>query len=413
MGKFIISGGNRLSGDIEINGSKNSALAILFACIAVNGEIILRKVPDIADTRSCIEILKHYGLTVKYGEEDTLVINSRNAEYRPMPFHLTRRLRASSYLLGALLSRFGRCEIPKSGGCDIGARPLDLHISALKSLGATEGAGDMLLSVNGLTGCEIPFPIKTVGGTINAIISASKAKGKTVIRNAAREPHITDLTKFLISCGADIRGAGTDTVTVYGSEMLHGCDYTVGTDMIEAGTFMIAALATKGSVKCIHAPTEQLTALRDTLMHMGADITAEGTNITVRYRPLKPVNIVTSPYPGFPTDLQPQLSALLGSVSGSSSVTETVFENRYGYANELRKFGMICNQVNNKLYIEGVDRYNCADVMATDLRGGAACVIASLCASGSSAVYNAEIIDRGYSSIERRLTALGADIRRS
>ena len=413
MGKFIINGGNRLSGDIEINGSKNSALAILFACIAVNGEITLRKVPDIADTRSCIEILRYYGISVKYADEATLIIDSRNAEFRPIPYYLTKRLRASSYLLGALLSRFGKCEIPESGGCDIGARPLDLHINALKALGATECANGIQCSEDGLAGCEISFPIKTVGGTVNTIISALKAKGKTVIYNAAREPHIVDLAKFLISCGADIRGMGTDTVSVYGTDALHGCEYTVDSDMIETGTFMIAALATKGAVRCTNAPCEQLTALCETLMNMGADITVKENSVAVRYLPLSPIKIVTNPYPGFPTDLQPQISALLGSITGSSSITENVFENRYGYTNELRKFGMNCNQVNNKLYINGAESYKCASVNATDLRGGAACVIAALSANGSSSVSNAEIIDRGYSDIDKRLSSLGADIRRA
>ncbi|MBR2474697.1 MAG: UDP-N-acetylglucosamine 1-carboxyvinyltransferase [Clostridia bacterium] len=411
MSKYIIHGANKLSGEITVQGCKNSALAVLFACLTVDGETVISGLPDISDVKVCLEILAYYGCTVKYLDKTTVKIITRDIEYRPYPKHLTVKLRASSYLIGALMSRFGKCVLPESGGCDIGARPLNLHIDAIKALGAEENAENgKLYARNGLKGSIIRFPSKTVGGTVNAVIAASKADGVTVICNAAREPHISDLCGFLNTCGAQIYGAGDDVITVKGVRSLNGKSYRIDSDMIEAGTFMIAALATKGRVKCVNAPVHQLKATISALEAIGAEVIRTADSVTASADSLSATDIVTAPYPAFPTDLQPQISALLGISKGESHVHETVFENRFLYINELRKCGMDCILDENKLTVKGIKQYNGACLSATDLRGGAAMVIAALNANEKSVIDNVSFIERGYSSFHTKLASLGADI---
>lgn len=411
MKKYIIRGTNRLWGEIDIQGCKNSALAILIAALTVDGEIIISGLPDISDVHTCLQILEYYGCKTEYLDKTTVQIRTNDVEYRPMPTFLTVKLRASSYLLGALISRFGKCELPKSGGCNFGVRPLNYHIDALKTLGAFENEENGTISAScGLKGGLIRFPYKTVGGTVNALIASAKASGTTVICNAAKEPHINDLAGFLNSCGAEIYGAGTDIITVKGVNSLNGNSYTVDTDMIEAGTFLIAAMATNGKIRCNSAPVFQLRSVLEVLERIGADIEIGSDNIIVSASALLATDVITEPYPSFPTDLQPQISTLLGIAKGESSVRETVFESRFAYLSEIEKCGMKYKIQGDTLKISGVEHYCCADMTATDLRGGAAAVIAALNANGKSEIDNIALIERGYSSFHTKLASLGADI---
>lgn len=411
MGKYIINGGSRLKGDIYIQGSKNSALAILIATMITDGETVLTNIPDIADVRVCIDILRHYGVSVQYCGKTTVVINTKDIFYNQTNSELNSKMRASSYLLSALLSRFGKSELPESGGCDLGKRPLDLHINALTLLGAVEENG-MLTSNKGLKGSIIDFKSKTVGGTVNAIISAAKADGVTIIKNAAREPHIRDLACFLNHCGAEIIGAGSDKITVVGKKSLHGCRYQIDADMIEAGTMLIASLVTGGKIRCNNAPIDELGSFIDFLRRSGAEISYNGSTVTAVLEKLYPTDIITAPYPAFPTDLQPQACVLLGLANGKSSITETVFESRFAYTTELSKAGLLASISNNTLNISGIQCYHSSHMNATDLRGGVAMVLAALNAKGKSIITNTELIERGYSDFTERLSLLGADIKK-
>lgn len=412
MKKYLINGGNRLHGEISVQGSKNSAVAILIACIITDGEILLTNLPDISDVTNCLKILTYYGCDVQYQDKNTVRIKTGYQENRPLPEELAKTMRASSYLLGALLSRFGSCRLPESGGCNFGKRPIDFHINALKALGAYENTeNDTLTAHNGLTAGNIFFPAKTVGGTVNAIIAAAKARGTTVIHNAAREPHIKDLASFLNSCGAEIFGAGSDTVIINGKRKLHGCKYKIDYDMIEAGTYMLAALASNGKICCKNTPVSEMQSFFSVLKKLGAVITAKNNSICVSGKNLRPIETVTAPYPGFPTDLQPQLCTLLGIVKGNSTVKETIFENRFLYAKELLKAGFVYDIDGRLMRITGIQRYRSAEFTATDLRGGAALAIAALNADGKSSLKNVEYIERGYSQFAKKLASVGADIR--
>ena len=411
MGKYIINGGKRLIGEVDIQGSKNSALAILFATLITDGETVLSEIPDISDVRDCIEILRYFGAEIEYFDKTTLKVNTSNLYYRPAPTYLTSKLRASSYLLGALTGKFGKCEFMQSGGCDFGSRPLDMHYQALEKLGASEENG-VIEAKNGLKGANITFKSKSVGATINTIITASKSMGVTIINNAAREPHVKDLACFLNNCGAEIMGAGTDTVTVIGKNRLQGCNYRVDTDMIEAGTFLVASLMTGGKIICKNAPSGELIALFNTLKKCGAEIEIKNDGVLATATKILRANIITAPYPLFPTDLQPQIAALLGLAAGKSTITETVFSNRFAYVGELQKTGFNAEIKSDTLHISGTKRYHGAKMRATDLRGGAAMVLATLNSHGQSEISNAELIERGYSDFVEKLTNLGADIKR-
>ena len=411
MGNYVINGGNALKGEICIQGSKNSALAILLSCLLIDGVVILNNVPEITDAAACIGLMRSLGCEVKYLSETSLCISTKNIGEAALPSSLTSSFRASSYLIGALTSRFGKCELPKSGGCNIGKRPLDLHIEALKSLGAVyEEESGILYAPGGLRGGVIRFPTKSVGATVNAVLASVLANGKTVIYNAAREPHIKDLCSFLRSCGAKIEGDGGDIVTVKGVKKLHGTSYTIDNDMIEAGTFLIMGVATGGQVSCLNAPKDQLLALTDFLIGIGADIRYRESCIEASGSDLRCTDIVTAPYPLFPTDLQPQAACILGLANGSSTVTETVFENRFAYASELKKCGFDFFLNDNTLNIQGCRSYLPSKLKIADLRGGAALVTAALCANGISEICGTEFIERGYSRFTEKLSSLGADI---
>lgn len=411
MGKYIVNGGKRLCGEVNIQGSKNSALPILFATLITDGQTVLSDVPDISDVGACIEILRYFGTEIEYYDKTTLKIDTKNVCYRPCPTTLTTRLRASSYLLGSLTAKFGKCEFEASGGCDFGSRPLNMHYQVLTSLGATEKNGVIEVK-NELKGAEIVFKSKSVGATVNAIICAAKSKGTTVIKNAACEPHVNDLACFLNHCGAEIIGAGTSTVSVIGKDRLLGTRYTVCSDMIEAGTFLVASLMTKGKIICKNAPLCQLKSLFVALKDVGAEISIKNGDIIVFADKINPTCVITAPYPDFPTDLQPQISALLGLAKGESVINETVFSNRFAYVSELQKAGFKAQIEASKMKISGINRYTPCKMTATDLRGGAAMVLAALNSDGESEIINSELIERGYSDLVQKLTNLGADIKR-
>ena len=411
MGKYVINGGNALIGEVCIQGSKNSSLAILLSCLLIDGGVKLNNVPEITDVAACIGLMRSLGCDVKYSENNSLCISTKNIGESALPSSLTSSFRASSYLIGALTSRFGKCELPKSGGCNIGTRPLNLHIEAMKSLGAVyDEECSTLYAPNGLKGGIINFPTKSVGATVNAILASVLAEGKTAIYNAAREPHIKDLCTFLRLCGARIEGDGGDIITVNGVEKLHGATYTIDNDMIEAGTFLIMGAATGGRVKCIGAPKEQLLSLTDFLSRVGVEIRSGENYIEASGNELSGTDIITAPYPLFPTDLQPQATCILGLAKGISTVTETVFENRFAYVKELKKCGLICSFNGSSLNIQGCSAYLPGNLYATDLRGGAALVTAALSANGISEIHGTEFIERGYSCFTEKLSSLGADI---
>lgn len=411
MDKYIINGGKKLCGEVDIQGSKNSALAILFACLLCDGEIVLSNLPHISDTEIALQILMHYGAEIKKINTETVKICTKGVKKMPIPKTLTSQMRASGYLLGALVGRFGECELPDCGGCNFGNRPIDLHLDALKVLGAYEDKRTNTVSVKTrLEAGKIDFPKKTVGGTVNAILASVKANGKTTINNAAKEPHITDLCEFLNKCGANISGAGSDTIKVIGTENIGGCLHVIDGDMIEAGTFMLAALACRGNVRCNGIKTNELAALTAVLKNMGAEVFYEKDSVTVYAERLRGANVKTEPYPGFPTDLQPQMCALLGLCEGESSINENIFKNRFAYLSEMKKCGINNTITGNIIKIIGRNEYMPASYMATDLRGGAAMVICALAANGKSEVGNIALIKRGYSFFEQKLTSIGASI---
>lgn len=409
MGKYVINGARSLVGDTVIQGSKNSALAILISSLVTEGDSLISNLPKINDVKVCIEILRMSGATVIYEDENTVRINTKNVGFCHIPSSITSKLRASSYLLGALTARAGSCAVPESGGCNFGTRPIDLHVYALEKLGATENNG-LIEAKNGLKGARINFPIKTVGATINAVIAATKANGVTVIENAAREPHVKELCKYLIGCGAEIIGGGTDKITVRGRSKLHGCAHTIGADMIEAGTYACFALATGGKIRFAYPEIRELSSFFDTIRSIGANVEYDSCKVTVSSNKILSTDIVTAPFPFFPTDLQPQITALLGIADGNSKITEAVFKTRFGYLKELSKFGLNFEMNDNTVTVHGIKEYSSANAKATDLRGGAAVLLCALNAKGTSVIDEAEIVERGYSHICLKLCQLGADI---
>ncbi len=411
MGKYIINGGKKLYGTVDIQGSKNSAVAILIATLVTDGDTVISNLPDITDVDNCLKILSYYGCAVKRESRVCVKINTDNIRNRTLPCNLIKKIRASNYLIGALLSRFGACELPESGGCNFGSRPVDLHIGAMTALGASvKGGGKFLECRSGLIANNIVFPFKTVGGTVNAIIAAVKARGTTVIENAAREPHIKDLSLFLNSCGAEIYGAGSDRIVIYGKNKLTGSLHTIDYDMIEAGTYMIYGLVTDGKIYCRNAPIGEMQSFFSSLKNYGANITVCNDSVKTEGRHMRGCDVKTAAFPGFPTDLQPLITVLAGISEGHSNITEKIFSNRFGYVRELEKAGLRYNIDGDTLKVSGVTGYSPSIMEATDLRGGAALIGAALNARGRSEILNAEYIQRGYSEIVRKLAGLGADI---
>jgi UDP-N-acetylglucosamine 1-carboxyvinyltransferase len=413
--KFVINGGKKLFGEVEISGAKNAVDAIIPATILSNGTCRIENIPNISDVEIFIEILYKLGVKVKFINKTTLEIDSSKIIYAVVPYELAKKMRASSYLLGALLGRFSRAKVAMPGGCDFGVRPIDQHIKGFEALSAnvTVGHGMVEAYSHRLRGNTIYFDVVSVGATVNILLASVKAEGVTIIENAAKEPHIVDLANFLNSMGADIRGAGTDVIKVHGVNELHGTTYSIIPDQIEAGTFMAATAAAGGEVLIKNVIPKHLESISAKLEEMGVKIQENDDSILVkRSGPISRINIKTMPYPGFPTDMQPQMAVLLSLAEGTSIITEGIFDNRFKYVDELKRMGANI-QVDGKIaVIEGVSRLTAAPVKATDLRAGAALLIAGLVCNGVTEIEDIEHIDRGYENVDVKLRALGADIKR-
>lgn len=413
--KMVITGGIPLAGEIHVSGGKNTAVAVIPAVLLCDAPCTIENLPDIEDVRALVVILEMLGAKVDYEPGKVMVIDPRPVQGHVVPYEYTQKLRASYYLLGALLGRMGMAEVAYPGGCEIGSRPIDQHIKGLSALGADVGerGGMVNASAKRLIGNSVFFDLVTVGGTINVMLAAAKAEGTTILYNPAKEPHIVDLANFLNSMGANVKGAGTDVIRIRGVEKLHGCTYTVIPDQIETGTLMIATAATRGDVVITGCIPTHMEALSAKLMEMGVRVTEQDDAIRVRtVSPHRAVNFKTQVYPGFPTDLQQPMSALLTTASGTSIVIETIFEQRFKHLDEIRRMGARVRVVDRMAMIEGVPQLFGAPVTTSDLRAGAALVVAGLMAKGVTEIYEPEYIDRGYEHIESKLRALGADIRR-
>lgn len=416
MERLVINGGHLLKGSVDINGAKNAAVAILPAAImASKGKCIIDNIPDIEDVHCLERILRSLGCNINKIDNNTLEIDSANVDNFDACTEDVRRMRASYYFIGALLSRFKRARVVLPGGCSIGVRPIDQHIKGFEALGAdvTIEHGAVNVKADRLIGANIFFDVVSVGATINVMIAATLAEGITTLENVAKEPHVVDVANFLNSMGADIRGAGTDVIRIKGVESLQGCAYSVIPDQIEAGTFMIAAAATGGDVYIRNVIPKHLESISAKLIEMGVTVEENDDSIRVTVdKPLKGVNIKTTPYPGFPTDIQQPMSTLLSIVPGRSLITESIWENRHKHIDELKKMGANIKVEGRVAIIDGVNRLTGAIVKATDLRAGAAMVIAGLVAEGETEITSIEHIDRGYPHIEDKFRALGANIRR-
>ena len=417
MTKYLIHGGNPLHGTIHISGAKNAAVAIIPAALLVDGVCRIENVPQISDVTLILQILRELGADVRMINRTTVEVDCSHIRNRQVPYELARRIRASYYLVGALLSRFGWAEVPLPGGCDLGGRPVDQHIKGFVSMGAEVEVRNGLIDAhvpNGarLSGGQVYLDIVSVGATMNIMLAATLAQGRTVIENAAKEPHIVDLANFLNSMGADIRGAGTDVIKIRGVSRLRGGAYSIIPDQIEAGTYMAAVAAAGGDVLIRNVIPKHLDCITAKLVEMGVEV--EELDDALRLRrtgPMGRVNVKTMPYPGFPTDMQPQIAAALCVAQGTSVLTEGVWDNRYRYVDEFRRMGARI-QVDGKVaVIEGVDHLTGAPVHACDLRAGAAMVIAGLAAQGTTEIDGIHHIERGYETIVEKLAAVGADIR--
>ncbi len=417
MDNLIIRGGHALFGEVDISGMKNSALPVIFGTIAANDICVIGNVPDVSDITLALNTLRSLGAKVRFVTADSVLIDTREVVMKSPPLEYVGKMRGSTYLIGAMLGRFGEALVGYPGGCDFGVRPIDQHIKGFEYLGAKveydDNANLHAIAENGLKGNVIYFDIASVGSTINVMLAATFAEGITVIENAAREPHIVDMASFLNACGADICGAGTGMIRIRGVKALHGCTYELAPDMIEAGTYMAAAAAAGGSITVNRVIPKHMEAITLKLKEIGVGVTCSDDSITVTSnRSYRAAAIKTNPYPGFPTDMHPQFSAMLCTAGGVSSISEGIWGNRFKYADELKKMGADIVVVDNTAHITGVPSLRGAVVKASDLRAGAALVIAALGAEGVSTISGVEYIDRGYQDLVSKLKALGADIRR-
>ncbi|OJU18623.1 MAG: UDP-N-acetylglucosamine 1-carboxyvinyltransferase [Clostridiales bacterium 43-6] len=415
MDKYVVSGGKPLCGEVTISGAKNAALAIIPAAILSDGICRIENIPNISDTSAVIRILYELGANVKMINKSTIEIDASKITTHVVPYEMTKRMRASYYFMGVMLSRFHKALIAPPGGCDFGVRPIDLHIKGFEALGATVNieSGMVDIQADRLLGSQIYLDSVSVGATINIILAAIKARGVTIIENAAKEPHIVDLANFLNSMGADIRGAGTDVIKIHGVEHLSGTTYSIIPDQIEAGTYMVAAAATGGDVLIKNVIPKHLESITAKLEEVGAVVEEYDDSIRVtRPGKLLKCNVKTMPHPGFPTDMQPQMAALLSTAEGTSIITEGVWDSRFRYVEQLTRMGAQV-QVDGKVaVVEGVSELTCAPVKAVDLRAGAAMVIAALMAKGTTHIEDIYHIERGYENIIEKLRDLGADIKR-
>ena len=416
MEKLIIEGPTSLKGEVSISGAKNAAVAILPATLLINGSCTIENLPNISDIKISCEILESLGAKITWNSEHSITVDTSNLNTTKAPLDLTRKFRASYYVIGAMLGRKGEIEVGMPGGCKLGARPIDQHIKGFEALGAnvTVEKGKIYAKARKLKGCPIYMDIVSVGATINIMLASVLAKGTTIIDNAAKEPHIVDVANFLNTMGADIRGAGTDVIKINGVEKLHGgATYSVVPDQIEAGTFMLAAVATRGDILIKNCITKHLDSITAKIIEIGGNVQDNGDSIRVwcNKRPNKAI-IKTLPYPGFPTDLQPQIGVVLALADGTSTINESIWESRFQYTAELNKMGAKITAQGKSAFFEGVKKLYGAPVYSSDLRAGAALVIAGIAAEGVTEIYNLEHIDRGYENIENNFRKLGAKIER-
>ena len=415
MEQYIIKGGNPLVGEVEIGGAKNAALGILAAAIMADEPVLIENLPDVNDINVMLEAIEGIGAMVQRIDRHTVKINGNTIGDFSIDYDYIKKIRASYYLLGALLGKYKRAEVALPGGCNIGSRPIDQHLKGFRALGADVEIeyGKILAEADRLVGKHIYFDVVSVGATINVMMAATMAEGLTIMENVAKEPHVVDVANFLNSMGANIRGAGTDVIKIRGVQKLHGTDYSVIPDQIEAGTFMFAAAATGGDVTVRNVIPKHLESISAKLIECGIDVIENDDSIRVcaNGRPGK-CTIKAMPYPGFPTDMQPQMTALLSIADGTSFVSEGVWDNRFRYVEQLTRMGASIKVEGKMAVIEGVEQLKGAPVRADDLRAGAAMIIAGLIAKGTTEIEEISHIDRGYENIVEKLTGLGADIRR-
>ena len=415
MDNFVINGGHELFGEVNISGAKNAAVAIIPAALLAEDTVRIENIPKISDVQLIIEILSRMGAEIKVVNKNTLDIDTTNITYQSIPYELTSHFRASYYLIGAMLGRFNKADVALPGGCDFGVRPIDQHVKGFKMLGAQVEIidGVVCAKADKLVGTPVYMDVVSVGATINIMLAAVKARGLTVIENAAKEPHIVDLANFLNSMGADVRGAGTDVIKIRGVEKMHGCTYSIIPDQIEAGTYMVAAAACGGDVLVKNVIPKHLESITAKLEEAGAEVIEYDDAVRVtRFKELTKCDVKTMPHPGFPTDMQPQMAVLLSIANGTSILSESVWDNRFQYVQQLLRMGADI-QVDGKVaVIVGVHQLDGTTVRATDLRAGAAMIIAGLVAEGTTTVEDTIYVERGYEDVVEKFTALGADIKR-
>ena len=413
MEQYVVKGGVPLRGEVSIGGAKNAALGILAAAIMTDETVTIENVPNVRDTRVLLQAIEGIGAKVKYIYNNTVQINGGSISDLNVEYEYIRKIRASYYLLGALLGKYKESNVALPGGCNIGSRPIDQHLKGFKALGAKVNIDHGVVSAKAenLVGGHIYFDVVTVGATINLMMASCMAEGETILENAAKEPHIVDVANFLNAMGANIKGAGTDVIRIKGVNRLHGCTYSIIPDQIEAGTFMMAAAATRGDIVIKDVIPKHLESITAKLLEMGCKL-VEGDDWirVIAEGEVGSTHVKTLPYPGFPTDMQPQIAVALALAKGSSMVTESIFENRFKYVDELNRMGAKIKVEGNTAYIEGVEKFTSAQLSAPDLRAGAALVIAALAADGISQIDDIEYIQRGYEDFEGKLSALGAII---
>ena len=416
MEQYVIKGGNPLVGEVEIGGAKNAALAILAAAIMTDETVTIENLPNVRDINVLLSAMEGIGAKIERVSAHKVKINGSLISNLSVDYEFIKKIRASYYLLGALLGKYKSAEVALPGGCNIGSRPIDLHLKGFRALGANVDIQHGLIAARAekLVGTHIYLDKVSVGATINIMMAASMAEGKTIIENAAKEPHVVDVANFLNSMGANIRGAGTDVIRIVGVEKLHKTEYSIIPDQIEAGTYMFAAAATKGDVTVKNVIPKHLEATTAKLIEVGCEVEEFDDAVrVVASKPLHHTQVTTLPYPGFPTDMQPQMSVVLGISEGTSTVTESIFENRFKYVDELTRMGADIKVESNIAIINGVKGYTGARVSAPDLRAGAALVIAGLSAEGITIVDDIHFIERGYEEFEKKLRTLGAQTQRS
>ena len=413
MEQYAIRGGNPLVGEVEIGGAKNAALPILVAAVMANEPVLIENMPDVRDTNVLLEAMAEIGAKVERIDRHTVRINGAGIQSVKVDGEYVKKIRASYYFLGALLGKYKEASVVLPGGCNIGSRPIDQHLKGFRALGATTEVeyGAISAKADYLAGSHIYMDVVSVGATINVMMAAAMAEGKTTIENAAKEPHVVDLANFLNSMGANIKGAGTDVIRIKGVPCLHGTEYAIIPDQIEAGTFMFAAAITKGDVTVKNVIPKHLESISAKLLEIGCEVKESDDAVrVVASKPLRSTHVKTLPYPGFPTDMQPQIAVALGLSGGTSIVTESIFENRFKYVDELTKMGGNVKVEGNTAIIVGVSKYTAANIVAPDLRAGAALVMAGLAAEGFTTVEDIHYIERGYEDFPQKLRSLGAQI---